>query len=115
MPQNSANELTQYVLIAGGSRGLGLAMGIELAQKGPFREHSGDDGFFANPSGAHIILAARGRETLEEAKKVVLSHRKADTKVDIISIDLCDAKAVRVIFDLNNLFSVSYFADSVMT
>jgi len=44
VPQNSTNELTQYVLIAGGSRGLGLAMGIELAQKGPFREHSKDRG-----------------------------------------------------------------------
>ncbi|CZT09431.1 related to 3-ketosphinganine reductase [Rhynchosporium agropyri] len=67
------------VVIAGGSRGLGKSLAIDLAKRG-----------------AHILLLARGQETLEVAKVEVASHRISSTQsIDAIATDLCDHLAVK--------------------
>lgn len=53
----------KYVVIAGASRGLGMALGLELAAKG-----------------AHILLLARGQEGLEKAQKEMLAARQEATQ-----------------------------------
>jgi hypothetical protein len=91
-------DTLQRVAIAGGSRGLGKSMGIELAKRGKTdgREHLSCDADFH--TGAHILLLARGKDGLELAKKEVLSNRKSEAQlVDTIALDLCDPVAVRAL------------------
>ncbi|KAL3421158.1 short chain dehydrogenase reductase family [Phlyctema vagabunda] len=67
------------VVIAGGSRGLGKCLAMELAKRG-----------------AHILLLARGKGNLEVAKAEVLSCRKSPEQVvDAIATDLCDYSGVK--------------------
>ncbi|CZR66725.1 related to 3-ketosphinganine reductase [Phialocephala subalpina] len=67
------------VVVAGGSRGLGKCLAVELAKRG-----------------AHILLLARGKDALEVAKAEVASNRKSSTQViDAIATDLCNHLAVK--------------------
>ncbi|KAH9205370.1 putative oxidoreductase,short chain dehydrogenase [Leptodontidium sp. 2 PMI_412] len=67
------------VIIAGGSRGLGKSLAIDLAKRG-----------------AHILLLARGKDALQDAKAEVVSHRRSSNQaIDAIATDLCDHLAVQ--------------------
>ena len=82
-------------MVAGGSRGLGKSLAIELAKRGVC-SHA----FIAivcgtDVSGAHILLLARGQDTLEVAKAEVSSYRKSSSQmIEALSTDLCDPLAV---------------------
>ena len=66
------------------------------SKKGFVLYHAGElDLLHADMSGAHILLLARGKDALEDAKVEVASHRKSSIQViDAISSDLCDHLAV---------------------
>lgn len=45
--------------------------------------------------GAHILLLARGKDALQDAKAEVASHRRSSNQaIDAIATDLCDHLAV---------------------
>ena len=82
-------------MVAGGSRGLGKSLAIELAKRGAFKHSEKEVGCGADGSGAHILLLARGKDALEAARAEVSSHRKSSGQViNAIATDLCDHLAV---------------------
>src|ERR1700735_574868 len=84
----SESNVVQRAVIAGGSRGLGKSLAIELAKRGMLRSTNTvrcDTDYL----GAHVLLLARGKDVLEVAKEEVSAHRKSSTQVvDAIAIDL---------------------------
>ncbi|KZL82359.1 short chain dehydrogenase [Colletotrichum incanum] len=69
----------QTVCIAGGSRGLGRIMAVEVAKQG-----------------ASVIVLARNPRTLEEAKEQIMAARRSEEQtVHAISVDLSDYTNLR--------------------
>jgi len=68
----------KVALVTGASRGLGRVIAASMAE-----------------AGAHVILAARGKQKLEEAVQAI---RKAGGKADCEAVDLADEKAVVATF-----------------
>lgn len=98
-----AKLIEKLVFIAGGSKGLGRALGVLLASKGmycsawpstlPLRRVSLTTRS-AN-TGANIAILARSKDSLEDARKEILQARRSEAQtVDAISVDLCNAEAV---------------------
>ena len=55
----------------------------------------------ADKSGAHILLLARGKDTLETAKNEVGSYRRSSTQtVAAMRTDLCDQVAVSLSYKM---------------
>src|SRR5919109_5193779 len=73
-------------LVTGAGRGIGLAAASALAQ-----------------AGAHVTLAARTRETLEQAAGAI---RARGDKADVLVLDVCDLAAVRAAVAANEPFDV---------
>jgi 3-dehydrosphinganine reductase len=68
----------KLAFVAGGSTGMGRAIAAELAKRG-----------------AHVLLIARNRENLQEAKKHVAESAGSGTsKVETLSLDVSDPKQV---------------------
>ncbi|KAG4269893.1 short chain dehydrogenase [Fusarium proliferatum] len=73
----------QTVCIAGGSRGLGRIMAVEVAKK-------------ASLPGASVVILARNPKPLQEAKEEIVAARLSeDQTVHTISVDLSDHAALR--------------------
>ncbi|KAL5610602.1 hypothetical protein FOBRF1_006719 [Fusarium oxysporum] len=69
----------QTVCIAGGSRGLGKIMAVEVAKQG-----------------ASVIILARNLKALDEAKEVIMAARRSEEQtVHAIPVDLSDHNTLR--------------------
>lgn len=68
----------KVALVTGGSRGLGFAMAVGLAQQG-----------------AHVVISGTNVETLEAARAALL-EAQPEAQCDVVAFDVSDAAACKV-------------------
>ena len=74
-------------LVAGASSGIGLGCAVALAE-----------------AGAHVVMAARGMERLQEAVSAV---RAAGHSVEALQLDISDTSAMREALDIAAFFQAA--------
>lgn len=88
----------QSVIIAGGSKGLGRELAVQLVERGEFCFVAllSKAKFDESIVGANVIVLARSLKDLETTKEILLPLRKRPEQwVEIHSVDLTDVQQVR--------------------